>query len=118
MVRPQNPLWNLDYYTCTDIPCVRVDAMFSGWFFTNSGVRQGDSLSPTLFALFINRLAEEIKQLNKGVDVDGVNVSILLYMYADDIVLISGKETDLQDMLDYMKQWCFKWKLKKLNVEK
>ena len=95
--------------------CVRVNAMFSGWFFTNSGVRQGDSLSPTLFALFINRLAEEIKQLNKGVDVDGVNVSILLY--ADDIVLISGKETDLQHMLDYMKQWCFKWKLK-LNVEK
>ena len=38
-------------------------------------------------------------------------------LYEVHIVLISGKETDLQHMLDYMKQWCFKWKLK-LNVEK
>ena len=36
--------------------------MFSVWFFTNSGVRQGDILSPTLFALFMNALAEEIKR--------------------------------------------------------
>ena len=80
--------------------CVTVNNMFSGWFFTNSGVRQGDSLSPTLFALFINALAEEIKRLNKGVDIDGHNISILLY--ADDIVLISDNEINLQIMLDHM----------------
>ena len=95
--------------------CVKVNNMFSGWFFTNSGVRQGDSLSPTLFALFINALAEEIKILNKGVDIDGQNISILLY--ADDIVLISDNEINLQIMLDHMYSWCLKWKLK-LNIEK
>ena len=89
--------------------------MFSGWFFANSGVRQGDNLSPTLCALFINALAEEINRLNKGVDIDGHNISILLY--ADDIVLISDNEINLQIMLDHMYAWCLKWKLK-LSIEK
>ena len=95
--------------------CVKVNALFSGWFMSNSGVRQGDSLSPTLFALFINGLADDIKSLNKGIDINGRNVSILLY--ADDIVLISESEVNLQYMLDYMHVWCHKWKLK-LNIDK
>ena len=97
------------------LSCVKLNNMFSGWFLTNSGVRQGDSLSPTLFALFINGLAEEIKRLNKGIMIDGKNVSILLY--ADDIVLLSENENDLQQMLDTMNTWCFKWKMK-LNIDK
>ena len=95
--------------------CVKVNSLFSGWFMSNSGVRQGDSLSPTLFALFINGLANDIKSLNKGIDINGRNVSILLY--ADDIVLISDTEVNLQYMLDSMHEWCHKWKLK-LNIDK
>ena len=82
--------------------CVKVNNIFSGWFFTNSGVRQGDSISQTFLALFINALAEEIKRLNKGVDID-------------DIVLISDNEIHHQIMLDHMYAWCLKWKLK-LNI--
>ena len=96
--------------------CVRVNNMKSDWFGSSCGVRQGDCLSPTLFSLFINGLAQEIKLLNRGVNInEDENVSILLY--ADDIVLVSENEEDLQCMIDYMYEWCFKWKLK-LNVEK
>jgi hypothetical protein len=95
--------------------CVKLNATFSGWFMSNSGVRQGDSLSPILFALFINDLATEIKCLNKGVKLNDLNISILLY--ADDIVLISENENNLQYMLDYMCRWCYRWKLK-LNIDK
>ena len=43
-------------YTLTE-SCVCVNGVYTDWFLTTMGVRQGDSLSPTLFALFINDLA-------------------------------------------------------------
>ena len=46
--------------------CVRIDDLLTEWFTSSAGVRQGDDLSPTLFALFINDLAKEVKILNKG----------------------------------------------------
>ena len=56
-----------------------------------------------------------ISRVNKGININGRNVSILLY--ADDIVLISDTEVNLQYMLDSMHEWYHKWKLK-LNIDK
>ncbi len=39
------------------------------WFDISSGVWQGDSLSPTLFGLYINDLIKEVKKFNLGVKV-------------------------------------------------
>ena len=89
--------------------CVRLDEEYTDWFNYTSGVRQGDNLSPTLFALYINDLAVQIKALNKGVQIDDYNLSILLY--ADDIALISPTERGLQDMLNTVDSWCKKWRL-------
>ncbi len=60
--------------------------------------RQGDSLSPTLFAIFINDLAKETNALQKGVQVGNVDLSILLY--ADDVVLLSNNENDMNKLLE------------------
>ena len=34
--------------------CLRLNGQRTGWFMSNSGVRQGDTLSPNLFSLYIN----------------------------------------------------------------
>ncbi len=57
------------------------------------GVRQGDVLSPTLFSLYVNDLAEEINSSKCGVQLGDDTVGIL--MYADDVCLLAENEVDL-----------------------
>ena len=71
------------------------------------GVKQGDNLSPSLFNLFINNLASQIKELHCGNKIGIEHVSILLY--ADDIVLLSDSEKGLQSMPTYLNKWCMQW---------
>ena len=94
---------------------IRVNDHLTDWFSVDMGVRQGDSLSTTLFSLYLNDMAIGIKMLECGVKVDMVDVSIL--MYADDVVLLSDTETNLQIMLNYVSEWTVKWRLS-VNYDK
>ncbi len=85
------------------------------WFLTPFGVKQGDVLSPTLFAIYINDLALEIKHAAIGVRLDDLTVGALLY--SDDIVLLAESESDLQSLLNIVYSWCSKWRLK-INKDK
>ena len=51
--------------------------------------------------------------MNDGIDVNGRNVSLLLY--ADDIALLAPSEVVLQHMLDVLCKWSKKWSI---NVNK
>ena len=96
--------------------CVRVNGRFTDWFSQSAGVLQGDTLAPTLFAIFINDLAMEIKALDLGVPIQNYeNVSILLF--ADDIVLISESQENLQTMMNTAGDWSNRWSLK-MNYDK
>ena len=89
---------------------VRLNGTLTKKFNVNVGVRQGDTLSPTLFSMYINDLASEIKKLCCGVRVLDIEVSLLLY--ADDIVIIAPDEFSLQQQLNVLNEWCVKWRLK------
>ena len=63
---------------------VKINERYTETFHITSGVKQCGNLSPTLFALYLNDLAVEVKSLNCGIDIGGREVTTLLY--ADDIV--------------------------------
>ena len=89
--------------------CVKLNGILSDWFPTISGVRQGDTSSSTVFALYINDLIEGINGLDKGIKCGNNQSSCLVY--ADDIILLSESENDMQTMLDFTNDWCNKWRL-------
>ena len=96
--------------------CINLDSnVQTNWFDNVCGVKQGDSLSPTLFSMYINDLVKTLKQKGPLINVDGLLLNILLY--ADDMVLVADSEKDLQLLLDILHEWCAKWRLS-LNKDK
>ncbi len=88
---------------------VRLNGVLSDWFTVRMGLQQGCVLSHLLFSIYINDLAEEIKAMNIGVNIDDDIIAIL--MFADDIALIAENEGNLQKMMDKLNSWCEKWKM-------
>jgi hypothetical protein len=88
---------------------IRLNGHFTECFPIQSGVRQGDNLSPTLFGLYVNDLIKNINNLNLGVVYGDAKISILAY--ADDIALIADSEENLQIMLNTLQEYCCKWRL-------
>ena len=98
------------------VSCVNVNGRLTGWFGVSTGVRQGDSLSPTLFSIFINDMAKEISDMKLGVKYDGEN-HLALLLYADDVVIIAPNHENSQLMLDTLTKWCRRWGMKP-NISK
>jgi hypothetical protein len=89
---------------------VAVQGSLSESFITLIGLPQGAILSPLLYAIYINGLAEELNRLDLGVLVFGRRVSVLLY--ADDIVLVADSAPNLQAMLNCAQGYATKWRFR------
>ena len=97
--------------------CVQLDGDLSDFFTCNIGVRQGENLSPLLFSIFLNDLADFMSDKTKGVQLEysaenlDCYIKLFVLLYADDTILISESPEDLQKMLDNLHGFCIKWKL-------
>ena len=80
--------------------CVRVNGTTTNYQKINQGVRQGCALSPDLFAIYGEIIMRGITFM-EGVRVGGWNINNL--RYADDTVLISDSEGQLQEMFNKVK---------------
>jgi hypothetical protein len=104
------------YTNCQN--CINLNGFLTDWYYSDCGVRQGDGLSPTLFGIYINDLINEVKAKGYGVSIGDEKICILAY--ADDVVIFSNSEHELQQMLNVVAEWGKKWRVrfsaKKSNV--
>jgi hypothetical protein len=90
------------------------------------GVRQGEYLSPFLFAMFLSDLQSflekenlpGLKTISEKIE-ENLNIYLKLFvlLYADDTVIMAESREDLQAQLNGFGGYCKKWKLK-VNAEK
>ena len=79
------------------------DGEISDYFDCAMGVKQGCNLSPQLFILFINELANTIAKGGKhGIQMIPNEKELFLLLFADDITLISSNPKGLQNQLNIL----------------
>ena len=83
------------------------------------GFKQGELLSPLLFILFLNDVADEP---NVKVDASSFDDSIaefpkFILLFADDTLLLANTEAELQLLLNKLKVYCKKWNIT-VNINK
>lgn len=89
---------------------VKIGKKHTDFFPQSRGVRQGCSLSPTLFNIYINELARALEQsAAPGISLADTEVKCLLF--ADDLVLLSPTKEGLQQHLDLLHQFSQTWAL-------
>lgn len=82
---------------------VRVDGDLSDWFEVRNGLRQGCTISPLLFIIYMDKL---IKSANlRGNVALGSNI-ISALAYADDLVLFGSSEEELQNSVKDLQAAC------------
>ena len=111
--------------------CIMINDIKTDFFKISIGVRQGENLSPILFALFLNDMNEYMSHVMNGLETvidvttqcgmlnEEIDVfkKLFILLYADDTIIFAETPEKLQSGLNRVKQYCDRWKLK-LNSNK
>jgi len=85
---------------------IKINGFFTEPIPIKRGVRQGDALSPLLFNLCVETLADAIKSSNAvGVQVPGMP-KLQVVQYADDLTLFFSSPQDLETLLETLSLYC------------
>ena len=104
---------------------VKLNNQISKHFHCSQGVRQGENLSPILFAVYLNDFQNTLSQKFSGLTklndvlIEEFEVFVKLYtlLYADDSVILAESAEEMQRALCALHDYCIKWDLK-INVGK
>ena len=103
---------------------ISINGKDSPFFACDCGVRQGENLSPVLFAIYLNDLETYLLHKNlSGVTIGIPDGDIQLYLkhfsllYADDTIIMAENPSDFQQCLQAFSEYCTEWKLN-INVGK
>ena len=93
-------------------------------FNCNTGIRQGENLSPLLFCIYLNDFEEALSKCYNGLkhvsenyaaflnnDLE-VMLKLYLLLYADDTVILTEDAAELQCALEGLYNYCNEWDLK------
>lgn len=89
---------------------VKIGEKHTDFFPQRRGVRQGCSLSPTLFNIYINELAKTLEQ-STAPGIPLVDTEVKCLLFADDLVLLSPTKEGLQQHLDLLHKFSQTWAL-------
>ena len=102
-------MYSGDYVTCES------NGVTTNPVYLRRGLRQGCSLSPMLFALYIVDMSRDLVASRQGVTLHRVCISVILF--ADDIVLVGSTVQGLQLLQDIVQHHCNIMKMK-LSISK
>jgi hypothetical protein len=95
---------------------VKYNGSISEPIICTTGVRQGECVSPFVFAMYVNDVEKEFEMNGmEGLTVD--ILKLLLLLYADDMVILANSADDLQLGLNILCDYCNRWRLK-VNTNK
>src|SRR5689334_7452587 len=79
------------------------------WFLVEMGLKQGCTLSPLLFLIFIEGfLSQKLRKCRVGLTTGTVSINHLLF--ADDLALCSGSRQEMQKLLDIVYEYSWQWR--------
>ena len=99
---------------------VKMQSDVSSFFEIALGVKQGESLSPLLFILFVNNIYSDLTVVDELGEVAGVSINqicFFLLLFADDIVIFSKDPMELQTLLEKLHVYSSEWGLR-VNIRK